>query len=72
MTNHHQLFILNCGVLIEPDGQGGTYRVPVPAYVIRTAGGKTLLVDTGNPLSLIGASDCAPWYGAKCEIAHVG
>ena len=66
---HHQLFILDCGVLIEPDGEGGTYRIPVPAYLIRSAAGRTFLVDTGNPEALIGAADCAPWYGAKCEIS---
>ena len=68
MTAAHTLYLLHCGWLIEPDERGGTYRIPVPAYLIVTASGKHYLVDTGNPEALIGAANCHPWYRAGCEI----
>src|SRR4029078_8728015 len=69
MSGRHMLYLLHCGVLIEPDGSGGTYPIQVPCYLIVAASGKRYLVDTGNPGALIGADDCQPWYPAKCEIS---
>ena len=68
MTAAHQLFLLHCGRLgdAEPGGEPGW--IPVPAYVVRSATGKTYLIDTGNPAALVGARDCQPWYPAPCEI----
>jgi N-acyl homoserine lactone hydrolase len=64
----HQLFLLHCGILIEPDGKGGTYQIQVPASFIVSATGKCYLVDTGNPAALIGAETCQPWYPAAARI----
>jgi N-acyl homoserine lactone hydrolase len=68
MTQWHTLYLLHCGWLIEQDESGGTYRIQVPSYLIVSAAGKRYLVDTGNPATLIGASNCEPWYQAGCEI----
>jgi glyoxylase-like metal-dependent hydrolase (beta-lactamase superfamily II) len=37
---------------------------PVYAYLIVTPAGKTILIDTGNPRSLIGKTRAAPWFDA--------
>ena len=63
----HTLYLLHFGWLIERIAKVDV-RVPVPGYLIRTAGGATYLVDTGNPAKLIGATDCRPWYPARCDI----
>jgi N-acyl homoserine lactone hydrolase len=68
MSASHTLYLIHCGVLHEPDGDGGTYSIQVPAYLIVTASAKRYLVDTGNPAALIGAADCQHWYPAQCEI----
>ncbi|HYP61155.1 MAG TPA: N-acyl homoserine lactonase family protein [Thermomicrobiales bacterium] len=70
MSGRNTLYLLHCGVLIEPNGNGGTYPIQVPCYLIVAASGKRYLVDTGNPAALIGADDCQPWYPAKCEITQ--
>ena len=63
----HELYLLHFGWLLEDHG-GATVPVQVPGYLIRTAAGKVYLVDTGNPAALIGAADCAPWYGSRSDI----
>jgi len=68
MSGRHTLYLLHCGILIEPDGTGGTYPIQVPCYLIVASSGKRYLIDTGNPAPLIGAADCQPWYPARCEI----
>jgi N-acyl homoserine lactone hydrolase len=68
MSRGHTLYLLHCGTLIEPDGTGGTYPIQVPCYLIVAASGKRYLIDTGNPAGLIGATNCQPWYPARCEI----
>jgi N-acyl homoserine lactone hydrolase len=68
MTASHQLYLLHCGWLDDPAPDGGTVRIPVPAYLIRSATGRNYLVDTGNPAALLGANDCQPWYPAPCQI----
>ena len=66
-TPRHELYLLHFGWLLEEHG-GTTVPVQVPGYLIRTATGKRYLVDTGNPAALVGAADCAPWYGSRCDI----
>jgi N-acyl homoserine lactone hydrolase len=68
MTAAHTLYLLHCGWLDDSGPGGGTVRIPVPAYAIRSATGRTYLVDTGNPVALIGAETCEPWYPAPCQI----
>jgi N-acyl homoserine lactone hydrolase len=41
---------------------GETHFSQVPGYLIRTATGRTVLVDTGNPAALIGQPTAAPWW----------
>lgn len=67
MTLRHELYLLHFGWLLERYGRL-TVRIPVAGYLIRSAGGRAYLVDVGNPVSLIGADDCRPWYPARCEI----
>lgn len=43
------------------DEAGEKHYGQVPGYLIRTAGGQTVLVDTGNPAALIGQETAAPW-----------
>lgn len=58
----HQLYLLDFGQLGARDPVNGEVEwIPVPGYVIRTAGGKTILVDTGNPAALVGKETAAPW-----------
>lgn len=66
-TPRHELFLLHFGWLLEDHG-GTTVQVQVPGYLVRTATGKHYLIDTGNPSALIGAEDCRPWYGSRCDI----
>ncbi|MCA9879662.1 MAG: N-acyl homoserine lactonase family protein [Thermomicrobiales bacterium] len=57
----HTLYLLHLGQL-------GRERLnQVPGYVIRSAGGRTILVDTGNPAALIGAETAAPWWDLACQ-----
>lgn len=64
----HTLYLLNLGQLGSRDPETGeTHFNQVPGYLIRSAGGKTILVDTGNPAALIGAADAAPWWGLACD-----
>lgn len=58
----HELFLLHLGELGSRDKETGEAHFnQVPGYLIRTATGKTILVDTGNPVSMIGAEDAEPW-----------
>lgn len=63
----HELYLLHFGWLLEDHG-GTTVQVQVPGYLVRTASGKHYLVDTGNPAALVGAEDCRPWYGSRCDV----
>lgn len=60
MTSH-ELFLLHLGRLGWLDEAGEKHYGQVPGYLIRTAGGQTVLVDTGNPAALIGQETAAPW-----------
>jgi N-acyl homoserine lactone hydrolase len=68
MSTFAKLWFLHCGWLIEPAEDDTKYRIQVPAYLIESATGKRYLVDTGNPKSLIGATNCGPWYHAEADI----
>ena len=59
----HELYLLHLGQLgsRNPD-TGETDFGQVPGYLIRTATGRTILVDTGNPAALIGQPTGAPWW----------
>jgi N-acyl homoserine lactone hydrolase len=57
----HELYLLHLGRMGWLDGAGEKHYGQVPGYVIRTAGGQTVLVDTGNPAALIGQETAAPW-----------
>ena len=60
----HELYLLHLGKMGLPDADTGeTSYSPVPGYLIRTATGRTILVDTGNPAALIGQPTAAPWWG---------
>jgi N-acyl homoserine lactone hydrolase len=59
----HELYLLHLGQLGLPDADTGeTHFAQVPGYLIRTASGRTVLVDTGNPLAVIGQPTAAPWW----------
>lgn len=53
----HDLYLLHLGQL---GGDSGPFN-HVPGYLIRTATGRIVLVDTGNPTAMIGAEDAQPW-----------
>jgi N-acyl homoserine lactone hydrolase len=58
----HELFLLHLGRLGSADPRTGEASYSqVPGYLIRTATGRTILVDTGNPAALIGRDDSRPW-----------
>ena len=64
----HTLYLLNLGQLGSRDpATGETHFNQVPGYLIRSAGGQTILVDTGNPVTLIGADTAAPWWDLACN-----
>lgn len=60
----HTLYLLHLGRL----GGDPPLLDPVPGYVIRTASGHTILIDTGHPAALIGAATSDPWEPLACEI----
>jgi len=58
----HQLYLISLGRLINQNPSTGVAaEAQVPAYLIKSARGKNILVDTGNPAALIGAENAAPW-----------
>jgi glyoxylase-like metal-dependent hydrolase (beta-lactamase superfamily II) len=58
----HQLYLVSLGELVYPgQPKGAPERAPIGGYLIRTARGRHILVDTGAPSSLIGAATAAPW-----------
>jgi N-acyl homoserine lactone hydrolase len=60
----HELYLLHLGQLGLPDADTGeTHFAQVPGYLIRTATGQIILIDTGNPAALIGQPTAAPWWG---------
>src|SRR5215218_3025295 len=59
----HELYLLHLGQLGSRDPDTGeTQFAQVPGYLIRTATGRTILVDTGNPAAVIGQPTAAPWW----------
>ena len=58
---NHELYLLHLGRLGWLDEAGEKHYGQVPGYLICTAGGQTVLVDTGNPAVLIGQETAAPW-----------
>ena len=60
----HTLYLLHLGRL----GGDPNLLDPVPGYVIRTASGRTILIDTGHPTALIGAATSDPWEPLDCEV----
>ena len=65
----HQLHLLPLGKILSPaPGAGEVGISQVVAYLIRTAGGRTILVDTGNPSALIGKSTAEPWSDLGLEM----
>ena len=59
----HELYLLHLGQLGSRDPDTGeTHFSQVPGYLIHTATGRTILVDTGNPAALIGQPTAAPWW----------
>ena len=59
----HELYLLHLGQLGSRDPDTGeTHFAQVPGYLIRTATGRTILVDTGNPAAVIGQPTAAPWW----------
>lgn len=58
----HQLYLFTLGHLNHTDNTTGVVTSsPVPGYLIRSARGRNILVDSGNPKALIGAETSAPW-----------
>jgi N-acyl homoserine lactone hydrolase len=65
----HELYLLHLGQLGSRDPDTGeTHYNQVPGYLIRTATGRTILVDTGNPAALIGQATAAPWWDLLNDI----
>ncbi len=59
----HELYLLHLGQLGSRDPDTGeAHFSQVPGYLIRTATGRTVLVDTGNPAAVIGQPTAAPWW----------
>jgi N-acyl homoserine lactone hydrolase len=58
----HELLLLHLGKLGAQDDAGQVHWGQVPGYLIRTATGRTILVDTGNPAVLVGKETSAPWW----------
>jgi N-acyl homoserine lactone hydrolase len=59
----HELDLLHLGRLGSRDPDTGeTDFAQVPGYLVRTATGRTILVDTGNPAALTGQPTGAPWW----------
>ena len=57
----HELYLLHLGRLGSRDPDTGeTDFAQVPGYLVRTATGRTILVDTGNPAALTGQPTGAP------------
>jgi N-acyl homoserine lactone hydrolase len=62
----HTLYLLHLGRLGTPGAVADEAELdPVPGYLIRTASGRTILVDSGNPAALIGASTTEPWESLR-------
>jgi N-acyl homoserine lactone hydrolase len=58
----HVLYLLHLGRLGTPGEDAPDAPLdPVPGYLIRTASGRTILVDSGNPEALIGKPTTEPW-----------
>ncbi|HEU0114553.1 MAG TPA: N-acyl homoserine lactonase family protein [Thermomicrobiales bacterium] len=61
----HTLYLLPLGQLGRADPTTGAIRFnQVPGYLIRSAAGRLILIDTGNPAALVGAADARPWFPA--------
>ena len=59
----HELYLLHLGALGSRDAvTGEAHFNQVPGYLIRTASGRTVLVDSGNPAALIGRETAEPWW----------
>lgn len=59
----HELYLLHLGQLgIRDEAGGEVYYNQVPGYLMRSAGGRTILVDSGNPAALIGRETSQPWW----------
>lgn len=59
----HELYLMHLGQLGSGDLDSDEgHFIHVPGYLIRTATGRTILVDTGNPAALIGQPTAAPWW----------
>jgi N-acyl homoserine lactone hydrolase len=58
----HELFLLHLGQLgTRDEATGEAHFNQVPGYLIRTETGKVIVVDSGNPLAMIGAENAEPW-----------
>ena len=73
----HELYLLHLGQLGGRDETTGeTHFNQVPGYLIKTASGRTVLVDSGNPAALIGSETAAPWWallnatGPEDDVVH--
>jgi N-acyl homoserine lactone hydrolase len=59
----HELYLLHFGELGSRDAATGEAHFnQVPGYLIRTARGRTVLVDSGNPAAIIGRETAEPWW----------
>ena len=59
----HELYLLHLGQLGSRDAETGEAHFnQVPGYLIRSASGRAILVDTGNPAGLIGRETAEPWW----------
>lgn len=57
----HELFVVNLGELSWTNPLDGVNRLrPVPGYLIRTTDGRQIVVDTGNPLKMVGETSVGP------------
>jgi N-acyl homoserine lactone hydrolase len=59
----HELYLLHLGELGADGSRPEERRMnQVPGYLIRTASGRVVLVDTGNPKAMIGRETGDPWW----------
>jgi N-acyl homoserine lactone hydrolase len=59
----HELYLVQLGLLGSRDPATGVARFnQVPGYLIRTGGGRWVMVDSGNPAAIIGQATAQPWW----------
>jgi N-acyl homoserine lactone hydrolase len=60
---NHELYLIQLGQLgVQDEATGEAAFNQVPGYLIRSASGRTIMVDSGIPAAAIGQETAAPWW----------